>query len=174
MGGAGEPGQPVISASSPDPVVNVPVPAAQTFLVHPGDRVTVTMPSGATSTGRVVGISSIATAATGSPEDGGQSSAPNGPQPATVPAVVSLDHPSVAAHLDAAPVTNVTDRRVSGVLAVPVTALVALAGGGYGVWVDAAGSRHIVAVTTGLFANALVQVNASQIRAGDLVEVPAP
>jgi hypothetical protein len=88
---------------------------------------------------------------------------------------VSLDHPSVAAHLDAAPVTvNVTDRRVSGVLAVPVTALVALAGDGYGVWVDAAGCRHIVAVTTGLFANALVQVTASQIQAGDLVEVPAP
>jgi hypothetical protein len=42
------------------------------------------------------------------------------------------------------------------------------------VWVDAAGSRHIVAVTTGLFANALVQVTASQIQAGDLVEVPAP
>ena len=175
LGGAAEPGQPVISASSPDPVVNVPVPAAQTFLVHPGDRVTVTMPSGATSTGRVVGISSIATAATGSAESGGQSSAPNGPQPATVPAVVSLDHPSAAAHLDGAPVTvNVTDRRVSGVLAVPVTALVALAGGGYGVWVEAAGSRHIVAVTTGLFANALVQVTASQIQAGDLVEVPAP
>ncbi len=175
LGGGTEPGQPVISASSPEPVVNVPVPAAQTFLVHPGDRVTVTMPSGATSTGRVVGISSIATAATGSAEGGGQSSAPNGPQPATVPAVVSLDHPSVALHLDAAPVTvNVTDRRVSGVLAVPVTALVALAGGGYGVWVDAAGSRHIVAVTTGLFANALVQVNASQSQAGDLVEVPAP
>src|SRR6478735_2035170 len=155
LGGAAEPGQPVISASSPEPVVNVPVPAAQTFLVHPGDRITVTMPSGATSAGRVVGISSIASAATGSAEDGGQSSAPNGPQPATVPAVVSLDHPSAAAHLDAVPVTvNVTDRRVSGVLAVPVTAL--------------------VAVTTGLFANTLVQVTTSQIQAGDLVEVPAP
>ena len=175
LGGVAEPGQPVISASSPDPVVNVPVPAAQTFLVHPGDRVTVTMPSGTTSTGRVVGISSIATAATGSSEGGGQSSAPNGSQPATVPALVSLDHPSVAAHLDAAPVTvNVIDRRVSGVLAVPVTALVALAGGGYGVWVEAGGSRHIVAVTTGLFANALVQVTAIQLHAGDLVEVPAP
>jgi hypothetical protein len=63
---------------------------------------------------------------------------------------------------------------VSGVLAVPVTALVALAGGGYGVWVDAASSRHVVAVTTGLFANALVQVTAPQLRAGDLVEVPSP
>ena len=175
LGGAAQPGQPVISASSPDPVVNVPVPAAQTFLVHTGDRVTVTMPSGATTIGRIVAISSIANAATGSSEGGGPSNAPNGPPQATVPAVVSLDHPSVAAHLDGAPVTiDVTDRRVSGVLAVPVTALVALAGGGYGVWIDASGSRHLVAVTAGLFANALVQVTAPQLQAGDLVEVPSP
>ena len=175
LGGAAQPGQPVVSASSPDPVVNVPVPAAQTFLVHARDRVSVTMPSGATSTGRVVAISSIASAATGSSESNGPSNGPNGPQLATVPAVVSLDHPSVAAHLDGAPVTvDITDRRVSGVLAIPVTALVALAGGGYGVWVDESGSRHLVAVTTGLFANALVQVTAASLRPGDLVEVPSP
>ena len=173
LGGAAQPGQSVLAASSPDAVVNVPVPAAQTYLVHPGDRVTVTMPSGATSTGRVRGISSIA--APGSSEGDGQSSAPNGPQLATVPAVVTLDHPSVAAHLDGAPVTvDVTDRRVSGVLAVPVTALVALAGGGYGVWVDSSGSRHLVAVTPGLFANALVQVTAAKLQVGALVEIPSP
>lgn len=173
LGGAAQPGQSVIAASSPDTVVNVPVPAAQTYLVHPGDRVTVTMPSGATSTGRVRGISSIA--APGSSEGDGQSSAQNGPQLATVPAVVTLDHPSVAAHLDGAPVTvDVTDRRVSGVLAVPVTALVALAGGGYGVWVDSSGSRQLVAVTPGLFANALVQVTAAKLKVGALVEIPSP
>ncbi len=37
LGGAAEPGQPVISASSPDPVVNVPVPAAQN-LSRPSGR----------------------------------------------------------------------------------------------------------------------------------------
>jgi hypothetical protein len=87
---------------------------------------------------------------------------------------VALDHPAVAAHLDQAPVTvNVTDRKVSGVLALPITALVALAGGGYGVWLDSARGRTLTAVTPGLFATTLVQVTATGLRPGDRVEVPA-
>ena len=46
------------------------------------------------------------------------------------------------------------------VLAVPVSALLALAGGGYGLEVVApSGARHLVAVTTGLFAAGQVQVS---------------
>jgi hypothetical protein len=93
-----------------------------------------------------------------------------------VSALVRLDHPAAAEHLDQAPVTiNVTDRSVHGVLAVPITALVALAGGGYGVWVDGADGptgRHLVGVTPGLFATTLVQVTAPGLSAGDKVEVP--
>jgi peptidoglycan hydrolase-like protein with peptidoglycan-binding domain len=171
LGAPAQPGQPVITASSPNPVVTVPVPANQTYLVHRGDRVTVTVPSGATSSGRVVAVSPVAAAAA---DESGQSNGPNGPPQASVPALVALDHPSVAARLDQAPVTvTVVDRSVKGALAVPVTSLVALAGGGYAVWVDAAGGRHLVAVTPGLFADTLVQVTAPALRVGDRVEVPA-
>jgi len=153
----------------------VPVPATQTYLVHRGDRVTVTVPSGATSTGRVVDISPVAAPSTdnsGNQPNG--SSGSNGPPQASVPALVTLDHPAVAAHLDQAPVTIVvTDRRVTDVLAVPIAALVALAGGGYAVWVDPDGWRHLVAVTPGLFTDALVQVTAPGLHIGDQVEVPA-
>jgi hypothetical protein len=88
-----------------------------------------------------------------------------------------LADPAAAANLDAAPVTvNVTDRAVKGVLAVPITALVALACGGYGVLVDqrATPGRRLVAVTPGLFATTLVQITAGagSLQAGDLVEVP--
>jgi hypothetical protein len=93
-----------------------------------------------------------------------------------VSAQVRLIHPGAAAHLDQAPVTvDVTDRSVHGVLAVPITALVALAGGGYGVWVDGAdgpSGRHLVGVTPGLFATTLVQVTAPGLSVGDRVEVP--
>jgi hypothetical protein len=171
LGAPAQPGQPVLTASSPNPVVTVPVPANQTYLVHRGDRVTVTVPSGATSSGRVVSVSPVAAAAR---DESGQSSGPNGPPQASVPALVALDRPSVAARLDQAPVTvTVVDRRVKDVLAVPVTSLVALSGGGYAVWVDAAGRRHLVAVTPGLFADTVVQVNAPALRVGDRVEVPA-
>jgi multidrug efflux pump subunit AcrA (membrane-fusion protein) len=80
----------------------------------------------------------------------------------------------VDATLDQAPVTvSVVDRQVHGVLAVPVTALAALAGGGYGVWVDRPGPRHLVPVTTGLFATSLVEVQGAGLSAGDEVEVPS-
>jgi multidrug efflux pump subunit AcrA (membrane-fusion protein) len=88
---------------------------------------------------------------------------------------VSLSDPAAAAHLDQAPVTvNVTDRAVSGVLAVPVTALVAAAGGGYGVWLRSQGARRLVPVTPGLFSASLVQITAPGLATGDSVEVPSP
>jgi peptidoglycan hydrolase-like protein with peptidoglycan-binding domain len=167
LGAVAQAGQPVLSASTPDPVVTVPVPAVQSYLVHRGDRGTVTFPAGTRTTGRVAEVSPIASIST----EGGDRSAP--PE-ATVSALVRLDRPSTAAGLDQAPVTvEVTDRRVSNVLAVPVTALVALAGGGFGVWVDN-GGRRLVAVTPGLFANTLVQVTAPNLHQGELVEVPVP
>jgi peptidoglycan hydrolase-like protein with peptidoglycan-binding domain len=175
LGAVAEPGQSIVTASSPDPVVTVQVPATQTYLVHRGDRVTVTVPSGATSSGRVVAISSVAAPSTDSPTSpDNQANAQNGPQQVTVPAQVSLDHASIAAQLDQAPVTvTIADRQVRNVLAVPITALVALAGGGYGVWVDAGAARHLVAVSPGLFADTLVQVTAPGLRVGDRIEVPA-
>ena len=172
------PGQPVLAASSPDVVVTLAVPVTQTDLIHRGDRVTVTLPAGTSATGRVVDVSAVAAAASG----GNQSSAPQPgggqqQQQATVPATVALDHPAVAANLDQAPVTvNVIDRQVTGVLAVPVTSLVALAGGGYAVWVRSGDARRLVAVTPGLFADTLVAVSsvgAVELRVGDLVEVPS-
>ena len=60
------------------------------------------------------------------------------------------------------------------VLAVPVSALVALAGGGYAVEVDGGSSRRLVAVRTGLFGQTLVQVSGSGLHPGTRVEVPAP
>ena len=78
-------------------------------------------------------------------------------------------------HLDEAPVTvSIVSASVHGVLAVPVSALVALAGGGYAVEVDQGRSLHLVAVHTGLFGQTLVQVSGSGLRPGMRVEVPAP
>jgi peptidoglycan hydrolase-like protein with peptidoglycan-binding domain len=178
LGALAQPGQAVLSASSPTPVVTVTIPATQTYLVHRGDAVAITVPSGATSTGRVVEISPVAAVSDGSASSSaggnGQSGGPSGPAQASVPALVTLDHPSIAANLDQAPVTvTVTDRRVTGVLAVPITALTALAGGGYAVWVDAASARRLVGVTPGLFSDTLVQVTAPNLTVGDHVEVPA-
>ena len=164
-----EPGARILTATSTSPIITASIPPAQTVLVHAGDAVTITLPTGQTAPGRVDAVSTVAV---GAPNPSASGSSGGGP--VSVPATISLTDPASAGGLDQAPVTvNVTDRTVTDVLAVPVTALVALAGGGYGVWVDADAGRHLVPVTPGLYATSLVQVTASGLNTGDLVEVPA-
>lgn len=161
-------GEPALMVGSTSVEVTAAVPAAQTDLVHPGDRVTVTLPAGRSVAGAVTAVSTVA--ASDSSGAGGQQN--NGP--VTIPATIVLDDPSQASGLDEAPVTvQVTDRTVTGVLAVPITALVALAGGGYGVYVAHGSARDLVAVTPGVFAGTRVQVDSAALRAGDRVVVPA-
>ena len=67
---------------------------------------------------------------------------------------------------------SLTTQRIDDVLAVPVTALLALAGGGYGVEViDHSGHTRLIGVTTGAFAGGRVQVSGTGIRAGLTVDV---
>jgi hypothetical protein len=91
---------------------------------------------------------------------------------------VRLIHPAAAGNLDQAPVNvNIVTAQARDVLAVPINALVALAGGGYAVEVvhgnGASAVRHLVAVQTGLFSSTLVQVSGSGLGAGLNVEVPS-
>jgi hypothetical protein len=184
LGAPAQPGAAVLTATSPRPVVDVPLPVSQEYLVHRGEPVTVTMPDGTAARGRVSTISPVATGARGgaspgppgsSPGPGGAGDTTGGVASATVNVVVRLTHPAVPGHLDEAPVTvSIVSASVHGVLAVPVSALVALAGGGYAVQVDQGRSPHLVAVHTGLFGQTLVQVSGSGLRPGMRVEVPAP
>jgi peptidoglycan hydrolase-like protein with peptidoglycan-binding domain len=67
---------------------------------------------------------------------------------------------------------SLTVQAARGVLAVPVTALLALAGGGYALEVvTPSGGRHLAGVTTGLFAGGQVQVSGAGITAGTKVVV---
>jgi hypothetical protein len=92
-----------------------------------------------------------------------------------VQVTIRLGRPAAASRLDQAPVTvGIVSARARGVLAVPVSALVALAGGGYAVEVVHGPGGHLVAVRTGLFAQTLVQVSGPGLTAGQRVEVPAP
>ena len=87
---------------------------------------------------------------------------------------VSLDHVPAGATLDQAPVNvNITTDRADDVLAAPVNALLALAGGGFGVEVVTGSTSRLVGVTTGLYDNTLVQVSGAGLTAGMRVEVPS-
>jgi multidrug efflux pump subunit AcrA (membrane-fusion protein) len=83
--------------------------------------------------------------------------------------------PAATGHLDQAPVNvEITTESAQNVLAVPVDALLALAGGGYAVELADGRVHRLVAVTVGLFddAEGLVQVSGQGLYAGQRVVVP--
>ena len=141
---------PVLAATSDRHVVTVPLDVSDQPEVKAGDRVTVTLPDGTTTLGVVSAVGKAATTSSG----------PGGS--ATIPVYVTLTRPSSAGSLDQAPVTvNITTATAHGVLAVPVTALLAQSPGGYAVEVAGPGNtRRYVPVTPGIFddASGLVQV----------------
>ena len=161
-------GQPVLDVTSTTPVINLALPVDQSYLVKVGDPVTANLPDGSTAPGTITGVGSVATS----------TSSGNGNQPsATINVTVALSHPSPAGSLDQAPVTvNITNQSADNVLAVPTTALLALAGGGYALEVvDPGGVHHLVAVTTGIFddQSGLVQVSGAGLAEGQKVVVPS-
>jgi hypothetical protein len=165
---------PVLQASSTSRTVRVALDPSLQSEVAPGDRVTITLPDGSTTPGRVTSVGKVAT---GSPNDsgsgGGSAGSSSGP---TVPVQIRPTHLTADDSLDQALVeVAITDRTVRNVLAVPVDALLARAAGGYAVEVVASdGTHHLVRVSLGLFDDAAGKVQASGpgLAAGQRVVVP--
>jgi hypothetical protein len=103
-----------------------------------------------------------------------QASADSSP---TIAVDVTLTDARATGTLDQAPVqVAITTDTAKDALVVPVTALVALAGGGYADEVAGSdGARRLVAVSLGLFddSHGLVQVTGTGLSAGQRVVVPS-
>jgi hypothetical protein len=158
-GGAGGGGNSSLQVTSTTRVVTVDLDAKYQSLVRSGQGVQVELPDGSTTHATISSVGTVATA--------GQ----NGSSP-TIPVVVTIDDQHAGAGLDQAPVTvHIVTSQATGVLAVPVGALLALSEGGYAVEkVDrtAATGTRLVAVKLGTFADGWVQVTGS-LAAGDKV-----
>ncbi len=153
-------GATVVVTSVTDTVIRMDVSADDRALLTPGAGVVVVLPDFTEVSGTVFSTGSVAQTS----QDG----------VVTFEAIVALDDSSVADGLDEASVTVevVTEERL-GVMALPVTALAALAEGGYAVEVvDASGVTRLVAVEPGLFAEGLVEIEAD-LASGDVIVVPA-
>jgi peptidoglycan hydrolase-like protein with peptidoglycan-binding domain len=164
-----QPGQPVLQATSTQHTVIVQLDVALESLVKVGDAVTISLPDGkTTAAGTLAAIGTVAVA-----QQAGNQNGP--PQAATVTVTIALTDPSAGGTLDQAPVSvGVAGDTHKGVLAVPITALLAQPGGKYAVEVVTNGARTTVIVTTGLFDDrGLVEVAGADLREGMLVEVPA-
>jgi peptidoglycan hydrolase-like protein with peptidoglycan-binding domain len=160
----------VLSYTGNTRVVTVAADAAQVGWAVAGARVTVTLPGGKSTAGRVSGVAAEAQAA----EGGGEPDTANpGTDGATVAVTIAVSDQKALGRLTAAPVdVRYIARQRVNVLTVPVPALLALAEGGYGLEVvDERGSR-IVPVEAGLFADGRVEVTGEGLDAGLLVGVP--
>jgi peptidoglycan hydrolase-like protein with peptidoglycan-binding domain len=160
VGGQAAPGGPAYTVTSNRHQVSVDLDVSQQSYVKQGDRVEVVLPNGRRVKGRISEVGRVAETS-GDP--------PN--QTTTVPVTITLDNPKAGGRLDQAPVeVYVTTETRKGVLAVPVSALLALKEGGYAVeTVDAAGRHQLVAVHLGVFSNGMVEVSGSGLRAGTKV-----
>ncbi|GGM33049.1 peptidoglycan-binding protein [Longimycelium tulufanense] len=161
----------VLTASGTDRVVTVDLSVADQTLAQAGAKVEVSLPGGGRSTGTVQKVGTVASSGqNGTGQGQGQG---NGQDKATIPVEVSLDDPAAAGNLDGAPVSvGFTSERKENVLSVPVNALLALAEGGYAVEVvEPDGSKRLVKVELGMFAQGKVEVSGDDVREGMKVTV---
>jgi hypothetical protein len=189
-GAPAQAGSVVLTATSTTEIVTALVPLSEVGAIQPGDQVTMDLPDGRTGIrGRVrdIGVSASPASPSGNNGSGGSGngagSSGNGPGPGASgggnngltnePATVTFEDPSTVTGLDqAAVLVHITTSTARGVLAVPITALLALSDGGEGVEVVDGGVHRIIAVTTGVFSGTQVAIQGAGIGAGTEVEVP--
>jgi hypothetical protein len=188
LGAPAQPGAQVLQATSTTRQAVADIDATQLPDVTPGAPVSITLPGNQTVPGVVTSVGTVASGGpsggSGSPGSGSSDgsggsgssggSGGSGGSGATVEVDIRLGDPAAPGTLDQAPVqVNITTATVHDVLAVPVDALLAQPGG-YAVEVAAAGARHVVPVSLGLFDDSagLVQVTGAGLSAGQQVVVP--
>jgi Putative peptidoglycan binding domain len=172
LGSPARPGMSIADATSTEREVKVEISPSEQSNLEIGDRVEITLPNNRVTTGKITRIGAVAT----SDGDAQAGSGDSGGDEAKLPVYVTLDRPKVAGNLDQAVVqVRITTDRVKSALIVPVTALLASAGGGYSVEVVGQDGGHkLVPVTLGLFddAGGSVQVRSSRLKVGARVVVP--
>jgi multidrug efflux pump subunit AcrA (membrane-fusion protein) len=158
----------VLGISSTARQVTVKLDASQQSSVKSGDRVVITLPDSQSTPGTVSHVASVAVAPA---SEHGEETTP------TIEVDITPDEPRATGQLDEAPVQiSITTASVESALVVPVSALLALAGGGYSVeQVQPGGMHRLLPVTLGLFDDEAgdVQVSGPQLRAGQRVVVPS-
>ncbi|WP_250403774.1 efflux RND transporter periplasmic adaptor subunit [Streptomyces cellostaticus] len=163
------PGSPVLTYTSTGRLVVIDLDAKKQNLVRRGDAVAVILPDGARAAGTVSSVGKVA-----STENGG--GGPGGDDGKTVIKVTvridDKDKDKLGSY-DGAPVdVEITSEKKKDVLTVPISALLALSEGGYGVQVVKGSVTTTVAVKTGMFANGRVEITGDGLKAGDKVGVP--
>lgn len=165
VGAQVQPGTDIVQTTSPAKIVDADLDADRSNDLETGTTVGLTLPDGKATKGKVTNVGTQPETSSTDPK-----AAP------TVPVQITLDDPAKADAFDSGSVDVVLERsRENRVLAVPVTALMALAEGGYSVQlVDSAQPTgyRLVGVTVGTIADGYVAVSGDALREGITVVVP--
>jgi peptidoglycan hydrolase-like protein with peptidoglycan-binding domain len=170
LGDPARPGARLMATSSRKRLVTAELDASDQEDVAVGDTVTIDLRNGTTTTGTISEVGKVASTAETSEDQ-----MAGGSTTSTITFEVRLDRPAVAGTLDQAPVdVGVTSERAKNALSVPVSALLALRGGRYGVEVVRAGTTSLLEVTPGLYSDGgYVELERGAVKVGDVVVVPA-
>lgn len=175
-GSGGGAAQSILQSTSTHLVVTVSLDATKQSEAVVGEPVSVELPDGSSVDGKITEVSPVAqtSGSSGSSSGGGSGgsgggsggSGGSGSPSATIPVTIALTGHRHIHGLDQAAVSvNFEQQKAMNVLSVPVTALIATAGGGYAVQ-EAAAPHRLLPVTPGLFAAGYVQISGSQITPG--------
>ena len=173
LGGAAQQGSPIMQATSTSRQVVIKLDAAEQASIRTGDQVSITLPNSQVTPGVVSAVGKVAKSSSSGGGKGGGGEEEGTP---TIEVQITPTDPRATGTLDQAPVrVAITTASVHDVLVVPISALLALAEGGYAVEVAEGRLHHLVGVTLGLFddADGLVQVSGSGLQPGQRVVVPS-
>ncbi|MFI6726994.1 peptidoglycan-binding protein [Streptomyces atratus] len=165
----------VLTWTGTDRVISVDLPVQYADLAKKGGETTVTLPDNTTVTAVVTDIgtptSSGDSSGSGAASSGGSSG--SGSSKATVPVELEVkDTKKIGSYQAASVSVEFAAETRSNVLAVPISALFALPGGGYAVEVVTGSKTEYRTVKLGTFGNGMVEISGAGISEGMVVGVP--
>jgi len=151
----------LMTTTSTRRIVAVDLETTKQALARTGADVVVELPDGSDVRGTIARVGKVAQK---------KSTSQNESPPATVKVVIKLRRATAAGGLDQAPVdVRLERRRARNALTVPVTALLARAGGEFAVELREAGRRRVVPVQTGIYTDSYVEIEGAGLRPGQTV-----
>ena len=162
----------LFDVTSTTQVVDANIKLSDQKLAVVGTAVTIKLPDAKTTAGKITSVGTPTEKSSGSGSGTGSGSGES--KERVIPITVTLTDASATANFQEVSVTvDLPSEKRTGVLSVPVGALLALSADQYGVEiVEAGGTTRKVPVTIGLFAGGRVEVSGEGISEGQRVVVP--
>ena len=160
----------LFDVTSTTQVVDANIKLSDQKLAVVGTAVTIKLPDAKTTTGKITSVGTPTEKSSGS----GSGSGSGESKERVIPITVTLTDASATTNFQEVSVTvDLPSEKRTGVLSVPVGALLALSADQYGVEiVEAGGTTRKVPVTIGLFAGGRVEISGKDISEGQRVVVP--